>query len=206
METTDLSRCDRPINSPDFSRNVKREIGFAKLIFLIIFRVYDQTLFPTTMTSDTKPIFDTLAEEGSAIDWNRLLIEILNAFDCSTGSIHTLDLDRDSQLLHVKAYQGIPELLLPKITIISIGKGMAGVAAERKRPVQICNLQTDESGVARPSAKETKVEGSIAVPLMLNGQLHGTLGIAKPIPYEFTAEEEETLMEIGEAISRKIVS
>ncbi|MDM9581008.1 GAF domain-containing protein [Nostoc sp. GT001] len=167
-------------------------------------RVFGQTLFSTTMTSDTKPIFDTLAEEGSAIDWRRLLTEILNAFDCSTGSIHTLD--KDSQLLHVKAYQGIPELLLPKMTIISIGKGMAGVAAERKQPVQICNLQTDESGVARPSAKETKVEGSIAVPLMLNGQLHGTLGIAKPIPYEFTAEEQETLTQIGEAISRKIVS
>ncbi|OYD94625.1 GAF domain-containing protein [Nostoc sp. 'Peltigera membranacea cyanobiont' 210A] len=156
------------------------------------------------MTSDTKPIFAILIDEGSAIDWNRLLTEILAAFDCSTGSIHTLD--KDSQLLHLKAYQGIPELLLPKMTIIPIGKGMAGVAAERKRPVQICNLQTDESGVARPSAKETKVEGSIAVPLMLNGRLHGILGIAKPVPYEFTPQEEETLMKIGEAISRKIVS
>lgn len=156
------------------------------------------------MTSDTKTIFAILTEEGSAIDWNRLLTEILNAFDCSTGSIHTLD--QDSQLLHLKAYQDIPELLLPKMTLIPIGKGMAGVAAERKRPVQICNLQTDESGVARPSAKETKVEGSIAVPLMLNGRLHGILGIAKPVPYEFTAEQEETLIEIGEAISWKIVS
>ncbi|MEH2272013.1 MAG: GAF domain-containing protein [Nostoc sp.] len=155
------------------------------------------------MTSDTKPIFDTLADKGSAIDWNRLLTEILTAFNCSTGTIHTL---QDSQLLHLKAYQGIPEFLLPKMTIIPIGKGMAGVAAERKRPVQICNLQTDESGVARPSAKETKVEGSITVPLMLNGRLYGTLGIAKSVPYEFTLEEEETLMEIGEAISRKIVS
>ncbi len=156
------------------------------------------------MTSDTKTIFDILTDEESAIDWNQLLTEILAAFDCSTGSIHTLD--KDSQLLHLKAYQGIPELLLPKMTVIPIGKGMAGVAAERKRPVQICNLQTDESGVARPSAKETKVEGSIAVPLMLNGQLRGILGIAKPVPYEFTPEQEETLMEIGEAISGKIAS
>ncbi|WP_335034871.1 GAF domain-containing protein [Nostoc sp.] len=156
------------------------------------------------MTSDTKPIFDTLADEESAIDWKRLLTEILSAFDCSTGTIHTLN--QDSQLLHLKAYQGIPKFLLPKMTIIPIGKGMAGVAAERKRPVQICNLQTDESGVASPSAKETKVEGSITVPLMLNGRLHGTLGIAKSVRYEFTPKEEETLMEIAEAISRKIVS
>ncbi|MDZ8084696.1 MAG: GAF domain-containing protein [Nostoc sp. DedQUE12b] len=156
------------------------------------------------MTLNTKPIFDTLADEGSVIDWKRLLAEILDAFDCSTGTIHTLV--QDSQLLHLKAYQGIPEFLLPKMTVIPIGKGMAGVAAERKQPVQICNLQTDESGLARLSAKETKVEGSIAMPLMLNGQLHGTLGIAKLVPYEFTPEEKEILMEIGEAISRKIVS
>ncbi|MFN6528070.1 GAF domain-containing protein [Nostoc sp. ChiSLP03a] len=172
--------------------------------FLIIFRVYNQTLFPATMISDTKTIFAILTDKRSTIDWNQLLTEILTAFDCSTATIHTLD--KDSQLLHLKAYQGIPELLLPKMTIIPTGKGMAGVAAERKRPVQICNLQTDESGVVRPSAKETKVKGSMAVPLMLNGQLHGTLGIAKPVPYEFIVEEEEILMEIGEAISRKIVS
>jgi putative methionine-R-sulfoxide reductase with GAF domain len=156
------------------------------------------------MTSDTQPIFDTLADEESAIDWNRLLVEILTAFDCSTGTIHTLD--RESQLLHLKAYQSIPEFLLPKMTVIPIGKGMAGVAAERQRPVQICNLQTDEQGVARPSAKEIKVKGSITVPLILNGQLYGTLGIAKSVSYEFTRKDEETLMEIGEVISRKIVS
>lgn len=157
------------------------------------------------MTSDIKPIFDTLADEESAINWNRLLVEILTAFDCSTGTIHTLD--RERQLLHLKAYQSIPEFLLPKMTVIPIGKGMAGVAAERKQSVQICNLQIDEQGVvARPSAKETKVKGSITVPFMLDGRLYGTLGIAKSIAYEFTPKEEEILMEIGEAISRKIVS
>jgi L-methionine (R)-S-oxide reductase len=151
----------------------------------------------------TKPIFETITAGNTPLDWNRLLTEILAAFDCSTGTIHTLGLN--TRLLHLQAYQGIPEFLLPKMTIIPIGKGMAGVAAERQRPVQICNLQTDESGVARPSAKETKVEGSITVPMMLNGELYGTLGIAKPVPYEFTPEEEDTLMEIGEAISRRIV-
>ncbi|WP_375495954.1 GAF domain-containing protein, partial [uncultured Nostoc sp.] len=178
-------------------------MGTAVPLDLAIYKCCTASEFITTMTtSDTKAIFDALSDP--AIDWNRLLTEILAAFDCSTGTIHILD--QDSQLLHLKAYQGIPEFLLPKMTVIPIGKGMAGVAAERQRPVQICNLQTDESGVARPSAKETKVEGSITVPLMLNGQLHGTLGIAKPIPYEFTPEEEEILMEIGDAISRKIVS
>ena len=54
---------------------------------------------------------------------------------------------------------------------------------------EICNLQTDDSGVARPAARETKVEGSIAVPMLLNGTLYGTFGIAKPVAYDFTKEE-----------------
>ena len=55
--------------------------------------------------------------------------------------------------------------------------------------------------MARPAAKETKVEGSIAVPMLLNGKLYGTLGIAKPVPYDFTKEEVSDLLNIGEKIS-----
>ena len=78
---------------------------------------------------------------------------------------------------------------------------MAGIAAERKQPVQICNLQTDASGVAKPGAKETKMEGSITVPMLLNGQLRGTLGVAKPIPYEFSDAESGILMEAAALIA-----
>jgi GAF domain-containing protein len=81
---------------------------------------------------------------------------------------------------------------------------MAGIAAERRKPVEMCNLQTDDSGVARPSAKDTKVEGSLAAPLLYNEKLYGTIGIAKPVPYDFTAPEMDLLMEIGELISKKL--
>ncbi len=82
---------------------------------------------------------------------------------------------------------------------------MAGIAAERREPVEMCNLQTDESGVARPSARETKVQGSIAAPLLLDGELYGVIGIAKPEPYDFTKQETSDLMAIGEALSRELV-
>ena len=81
---------------------------------------------------------------------------------------------------------------------------MAGIAAERRQPVEMCNLQTDDSGVARPAAKETKVEGSIAVPMMLDGILYGTLGVAKPTSYNFKPEEVSDLLNIGTEISRLI--
>ncbi|MCK0158595.1 GAF domain-containing protein [Cellulophaga sp. F20128] len=133
------------------------------------------------------------------INWQHLLETIISSFDCTTGTIHFLE--AGTTLLKLQAQVGIPDFLLPKLSEIPVGKGMAGIAAERKQAVEMCNLQTDNSGVARPAAKETKVEGSIAVPMLLQGQLYGTLGIAKPTSYDFTTEEIATLLKIGEAMS-----
>lgn len=135
-------------------------------------------------------------------DWKSLLSAILKAYDCTTGTLHFLD--KRTSLLQLEAQIGIPEFLIPKLSTIPIGKGMAGIAAERMKPVEMCNLQTDESGVARPSAKDTKVEGSLAAPLLLENKLYGTIGIAKPIPYDFTATEVALLMSIGAAICQRL--
>lgn len=132
------------------------------------------------------------------INWQQVLSEIVSSFDCTTGTIHFLE--NNTTLLKLKAHQGIPEFLLPKLSEIPIGKGMAGICAERRKPVEMCNLQTDESGVARPAAKETKVEGSIVVPMLLDKTLYGTLGVAKPVSYDFTEDEVNDLLRIGAEI------
>ncbi len=134
------------------------------------------------------------------IDWDSVLKEIVAHFNCSTGTLHFLD--NDTKLLKLKAHIGIPDFLIPKLSEIPIGKGMAGIAAERRKAVEMCNLQTDNSGVARPAAKETKVEGSIAAPLLYEEILYGTLGIGKSEPYDFTESEKEVLLEIGEEICK----
>jgi len=151
--------------------------------------------------SDRDAISKSLIQEP--INWQEVLSEIISCFDCTTGTIHFLD--ENTSILKLQAHQGIPAFLIPKITEIAIGKGMAGIAAERLEPVEICNLQTDDSGVARPAAKETKVEGSIAVPMLLNGTLYGTFGIAKPDSYEFTKEENRELLELGAEMSRALL-
>lgn len=148
--------------------------------------------------SKFEKLFDLL--NRPTINWEKVLSEIISSFDCSTGTIHFLD--AKTSLLKLKAQIGIPAFLIPKLSEIPIGKGMAGIAAERRQPVEMCNLQTDSSGVARPAAKETKVEGSIALPMMLDGTLYGTLGIAKPVPYDFTEKEVNDLLKIGEEMSR----
>lgn len=152
------------------------------------------------MASNISSVLSSLQDHAAAVDWQQLLADIISSFDCTTGTIHIFD--QDAGLLKLQAQEGIPPFLLPKMMEIPVGKGMAGIAAERREPVEMCNLQTDHSGVARPAAKETKVEGSIAVPMLLDGNLYGTLGIAKPVPYDFTEEEKNLLMKIGEETGR----
>ncbi len=138
----------------------------------------------------------------ASIDWQKVLNETIDHFNCSTGTLHFLK--PNTTLLELKAQKGIPDFLIPKVSEIPIGKGMAGIAAERMEPVEMCNLQTDDSGVARPAAKETKVEGSLAAPLIYQEKLYGTIGIAKPVSYDFTENEMNSLMLIGSEICQKI--
>lgn len=143
-----------------------------------------------------------LIQTSTDPDWQHWLEETLAAFDCVTGTVHVLD--KGSDLLELKAQVGIPDFLLPKMSRIPVGKGMAGIAAERKEAVQVCNLQTDASGVVRPGAKDTKVEGAITAPMLLDGVLYGTLGIAKKDPYEFSDEETHSLMQIASAMAKAV--
>jgi L-methionine (R)-S-oxide reductase len=138
-----------------------------------------------------------LLEKGGDTDaaMEGALAKLLQAFDCVVGTVHTLD--AATGMLKLRARKGIPDSILDKVRMIPIGKGMAGIAAERRQPVQVCNLQTDASGVAKPGAKDTKMEGSISAPMLSGGNLKGTVGVAKPIPYEFTDAESDLLLAAG---------
>ncbi len=125
-----------------------------------------------------------------------VLLKILEAMNCRTGTIHRLD--PDSNLLTLVAQVGIPAELLDKVNAIPIGKGIAGAAAEKRDAVQLCNLQTDTSGVARADAKKTQVAGSLAVPIInCDDQLVGTLGVGMFEPHEFDDDETEKLWDIS---------
>jgi len=120
-----------------------------------------------------------------------LLQGLLADFGCQTGTIH---LTGDDGELKLRAQVGVPDFLVPKIASIPFGKGIAGCAAERKGPVQLCNLQSDTSGVARPDAKATGVNGSLAVPILApDGRVLGVIGIGKVVPHEFGSAETARL-------------
>lgn len=135
--------------------------------------------------------------------WADFLAQSIAEFGCTTGTLHRLD-PADHHLKLV-AQQGIPAALMPIIQSIPVGKGIAGVAAERKAPVEMCNLQTDTSGVAKPGAKQTHVQGTLAVPVLDGDRLCGTLGIGKLVPYDFTEEEKERLLQIAQRIAPQLL-
>jgi L-methionine (R)-S-oxide reductase len=123
----------------------------------------------------------------------------LGRLQADTGTIHRLGADG---MLHLEAWAGgIPDELLPVIRTIPVGKGIAGLAVERRAPVDLCNLQTDASGAARPRARETGVKGSICVPMLAGEEPVGALGVATARERVFTEEETRELLEIGRILA-----
>src|SRR5204862_7582650 len=102
------------------------------------------------------PISAALSDPNPA---EATLRSALEYFGCQTGTVHLL---RDG-LLKLVAHVNIPAPLLPIIETVPIGKGIAGLAAERLEPISLCNLQTDTTGQARPAAKTTGMQVSVAV-------------------------------------------
>lgn len=107
-------------------------------------------------------------------------------------------------LLHLAAHANIPPHIVLIVDKVPVGKGIAGLAAERREPISLCNLQTDTSGAARPNAKQTGMEGSVAVPMMVNDEVRGVLGVAKATAYDWSDSEKSSLLEIASALGDKL--
>jgi L-methionine (R)-S-oxide reductase len=139
---------------------------------------------------------------ASPVDWQAVLDAVITEFNGSTGTLHRLD--PATKLLALVAQRGIPPHLMPVIDRIPVGKGIAGAAAARREPVELCNLQVDLGGVAKPGARATNVQGSLAVPCLSADELRGTLGVGLMTPHDFSEAEKARLMEIGRAVAEKL--
>jgi putative methionine-R-sulfoxide reductase with GAF domain len=140
-------------------------------------------------------------------DWHAVLVQVLENFQCVTGTLHRTD--PSTGLLVLMAHHGIPPqvlpMMLPKIDNIPFGKGIAGCAAQRKEAVQLCNLQEDLGGVAKPDARKTNVQGALAVPIIgTDGKVIGVLGIGKMQTYDFNVHEIAALDSVAALIAQKM--
>jgi len=135
-------------------------------------------------------------------DLEKILRDTLAKLNSETGTIHKLH--EPTQLLRLLAQAGLPPQLLDMVSIIPVGKGIAGECAQKKRPVTICNLQTDTSGVARPAAKQTGVGGAVCVPIRNGDKIIGTFGIGTAREYNYSAAEINALQEIANSLAGKL--
>ena len=133
-------------------------------------------------------------------DISTVLDASLAHFGCQAGTVHLL---RDG-VLKLAASKNIPEPVIKIVETVPIGKGIAGLAAQRLEPVTICNLQTDTSGQAKPGAKATGMEGTVAVPMLVGGELRGVLGIGKVQAYDWPKEETDLLGRVANDLAARL--
>jgi L-methionine (R)-S-oxide reductase len=131
------------------------------------------------------------------------LAAILDETATTTGTVHLIP--PGGQMLELLAARDIPPGVLEKVRVIPIGKGMAGVAVEKRQPVTTCNLQQDDAGgVIRQGARATGAQGALAVPIIVDGEAIGALGVATREPRDFTRAEIDALLAMASVLGRAL--
>lgn len=139
--------------------------------------------------------FTTAAQEAD------VLAAIVRRLKADSGTIHLVGADG---LLHLQAATpGFPEVVMATIRTIPVGKGMAGLAAQRRLPVDACNIQTDTSGDVRPGARATALSGAIVVPIFRGDAVIGTVGVGNRSERVFTQAETDDLLAVGRALAAR---
>ncbi len=96
----------------------------------------------------------------------------------------------------LRASLNIPEPVVRATREIPKGKGMAGLAWERREPVATCNLKADVSGDVRPGAKAVDAQAAAALPIDGDdGEIAYVVGIA------FRSEREMTDAELAALVA-----
>jgi GAF domain-containing protein len=142
------------------------------------------------------------SDEPQPVICEKVLRRVLQHFQSETGTLHTLN-SREN-VLQLVAQIGLPPQMLGLVQTIPVGKGIAGQVAAENRPVTICNLQTDTTGVARPAAKQTGVGGALCVPMRHGDKLVGTFGIGTVREYDYTAKEINQLQDIAAQVAASL--
>ena len=90
------------------------------------------------------------------------LEQALAALGAVAGSVHR----RNGEHLELVTEIGLPKAIIPTITTIPKGKGMAGQAWSRRQPTSTCNLKTEQGTSIQPGARTVDANGAVAIPIM----------------------------------------
>jgi len=156
--------------------------------------IMDETM---PLPEKVSEILETDSDTGDSLQ--QVVAEIAGYFKARTCTFHRAI--QGEKILELIAQVGLPEHIAAIAGRIPFGKGMAGICAERREPVTMCNLQSDDTGVARPSARDTKVEGAVVVPLINEeGEAVATLGVGKDGEHDYSGDEIKILEQCASAL------
>lgn len=127
---------------------------------------------------------------NTSTELERWLQDFLTKYNGAAGTIHLFE---DGGLRLATAIN-IPPHVQQIVAWVPNGKGMAGLALERKEPIQTCNLKEDRSGNVKPGAKAVDAQAAVALPVSdgANG-VRAVVGIAFAHEHEFTQSELDDL-------------
>ena len=128
----------------------------------------------------------------------RWLEQFLRDQGAVAGTVHTRDLASDT--LTIQAAVNIPPKVQQITAHIPRGKGMAGLALERERPVSTCNLQDNASSDVRPGARAVDAQAAVALPVTGPQGIRAVVGLAYLGEREFTAEQLDALVQAASSV------
>jgi L-methionine (R)-S-oxide reductase len=125
------------------------------------------------------------------MDMQSWLAQWLKEVGAIAGSIHI----HEKGGLRLAAAVNIPEKVRQIVAWVPSGKGMAGLALERNKPVQTCNLKDDRSGDVRPGAKAVDAQAAVALPIHdKSGAIVAVAGAAFADEREISDEEIQRMI------------
>jgi len=143
-----------------------------------------------------------LLEALKTKDLDQALKTVIAHFKCEIGTIHKIESDGK---LHLRAHTaGIPDPILEASKVIPLGKGIAGRAAQNKKPTNMKSLQADTDPRIPIAAKADDTIGAVCVPLLDGDKVVGTIGIAVKGERAFSPGEEELLTSAGRVIAQQM--
>jgi hypothetical protein len=103
--------------------------------------------------------------------------------------------------LRLAAAKNIPPKVCEVVAWVPEGKGMAGLAMQRRQAVTTCNLKDDASGDVRPGAKAVDAQAAIALPVLDQaGQVRAVVGVAYQDSRDFPPDEIGRLTRLGDSL------
>jgi L-methionine (R)-S-oxide reductase len=125
------------------------------------------------------------------------LKEYLAQHHATAGTLHVAE----SGGLRLVAQCNIPTQVQQLVEWVPNGKGMAGLALQRKQPVQTCNLQEDQSGDVKPGARAVSAKAAVALPIMDDsGEVYAVVGLAFDDEREFESTDLRAFSDSAETV------